>query len=145
MSTVWCTQYADVQKYFSDERGDFRRNDRLNIRRLINPTQVNAQPKDFENHIKSTEDLVRQGRYEVAATDLEELECVICEYERQAVIERKALFVFNDQLSNTPKLGILLDPSRSERHALVKFAVEALRSWFKREWDKGGSIVSLEE
>jgi hypothetical protein len=142
MSTIWCTQYADVQKYFKDERGDFNRNERLNIRRLINPYRVNAQPRDFETHIKDTQDLVKAGRYEIKATDLEEVECVICEYQRQSSWERKALFVFNDQPSNTPRLGILLDPTKHER---ISFAVEALKSWFEKEWAKASSLIPLEE
>jgi len=145
MDTIWCTQYAEVQKYFRDERGDFNRNERLHIRRLVNPTKVNAEPKDFENHIKDTEELVKSGRYEIAETDLEEVECVICEYDRGATKERKALFVFNEQPTNTPRLGILLDPYKSEEHEKIKFAVDALKSWFEREWEKGGSIVPLEE
>ncbi|MDH5451587.1 MAG: hypothetical protein OEX77_11975, partial [Candidatus Bathyarchaeota archaeon] len=127
MYTIWCTQYANVEGYFEEERGDFRRNDRLNINRLINPFKVNAKPKDFENHIEHSEDLISQGKYSIAATDLDEVECVICDYERGTKKERKALFVFNDQKSNTPKLGILLDPAK---HLQIGFAVDALKSWF---------------
>ncbi len=142
MRTIWCTHYANVQKYFKDEREDFNRNDRLNIQRLINPYKVNAQPKDFETHINRTKDLANNGRYSVAATDLDEIECVICDYERMEKKERKALFVFNDRASNTPKLGILLDPAKDNR---TSFAVDSLKSWFDKEWKKGNEIIILEE
>lgn len=145
MDAVWCTQYTEVPDYFKDERGDFLRNERLHIRRLINPTKISDDPKDFEKHMEDSKELMENGRYEIAATDLEEVECIICEYERHAARQSKALFVFNEQPTNTPRLGILLDPYKSDKHHKISFAVDALKSWFNREWGKGGAIIPLEE
>ncbi|MCK4478177.1 hypothetical protein KAU88_06595 [Candidatus Bathyarchaeota archaeon] len=132
MQAVWCSRYAEVSKYFNKEMKEFRDNKKLTIERLINPKIIPSP--DYKAHLNSTERLRKLGRYKIKATDLTELECVVCEYESKDEKSWKALFVFNDLDTHTPALGILLDPSKKEK---AKSSLAAVKGWFKDEWNRG--------
>lgn len=134
MNAVWCSRYAEVTKYFREEIDDLQRNEKLVVRRLINPKVVK---KDYKNHLKNTEELRKLDRYIIKTTDLTELECVVCEYEMKDEKSWKALFVFNDLDNNTPGLGILLDPSKKPKS---KASLAAVKGWFEDEWLRGEDV-----
>ena len=80
------------------------------------------------------------GKYEVKKTDIEEFECLICEYEKPSGRETKVFFTFIDLAGNRPGMGILLDATKHEK---VRFAVRAIESWYKREWLTHAQDASL--
>jgi hypothetical protein len=135
MKAVWCSKYAEVKKYFTEEMDDLKNNPRLTIRRLINPRVI--QSSDYQDHLTMTQNSRNSGRYSIKTTELTELEGVVCEYEVKEQREWKALLVLNDINTNTPILGILFDPTKKEKS---RPALAAIDSWFDKEWRKGGKI-----
>jgi hypothetical protein len=134
MKTVWCSRYAEVDKYFTEEKDDFRDNAKLTIKRLVNP---DVQSSDYQRHLSETRTLRSTGRYSVKTTDLAEMECVVCEYETKGQKEWKALLVFCNIDNHTPVLGILLDPTENPETGP---SLAAIDSWFDKEWRRGGSV-----
>lgn len=135
VEAVWCSKYANVSKYFQGEIDDLNNNRNLHIRRLVNPRVV--EPTDYQDHLTKTQAIRNGGRYAMKTTRLTELECVICEYEKEQQRTHKALFVFNDVDTSTPVLGILFDPAKKEKS---RPSLAAIKSWFEKEWDKGGKV-----
>lgn len=134
MKAVWCSKYAEVDKYFKEEMDDLNNNPAFTIKRLINKDIVET---DLQKHLSATQSLRASGRYAVKSTHLTEMECVVCRYEIKGQNEWKALLVFNDTKENTPVLGILFDPTKRYRS---QPALSAIGSWFDKEWNKGGKI-----
>jgi len=138
IQALWCTRYGGEPEYYAEERTILQRNPRLHIQRLINPTRV--EKNTYEDHIESRKPLLDQEKYEVRKTDIEEFECLMCEYEKVSGRETKVFFLFNDLAGNKPGMGIVLDPTKHEK---VRFAERAIASWFKREWLTRAQETSL--
>jgi hypothetical protein len=140
MDAIWVSRYSGVAEYFERERLDLMKNSKLRIRRLVNLKKVS--PKEWETHLKTMKDFIMDGRYEIRTTDMEDIEFVLCQYQRGWGPERVALLVINDKASNTPRLGIEINPTKNEQMA---FAVETLNSWFEREWSRAIIVVPWAE
>jgi hypothetical protein len=129
IKALWCTRFGGEPEYYAEEVATIQKNPRLHVQRLIN---VNRVEKDvYEDHIKSRKALLDQGRYETKKTDIEEFECLICEYEKPSGRETKVFFTFVDLAGNRPGMGIFLDSSKNEK---ALFAVRSIESWYNREW-----------
>ena len=129
IQALWCTRYGGELEYYVQEEAVLQRNPRLRVQRLINPHRI--ERSTYEDHVKSRKALLDQRKYDVKKTDIEEFECLICEYEKPSGRETKVFFLFNDLAGNRPGMGIFLDETKHEK---VRFAVRAIESWFKREW-----------
>ncbi len=135
IQALWCTRYGGEPEYYAEERATIQRNPRLRVQRLINPSKVDRNT--YKEHMESRKALLEQGRYEVKKTDIEEFECLICEYEKPSGRETKVAFLFNDLAGNRPGLWIIPDPTKHEK---ARFAVRAIESWYKREWARAQSV-----
>jgi len=129
IQALWCTRFGGEPEYYAEEGAIIKRDPRLHVQRLINPNRVERDT--YEDHMKSRKAFLDQGKYEVKKTDIEEFECLICEYEKPSGRETKVLFTFIDLAGNRPGMTILLDATKHEK---VRFAVRAIESWYKREW-----------
>ncbi len=138
IQALWCTRFGGEPEYYAEEAAIIQRNPRLHVQRLINPSRVERNA--YDDHVKSRKTLLDQGRYEVKRTDIEEFECLICEYEKPSGRETKVFFTFIDLAGNRPGMGIFLDETKHEK---ALFAVRAIESWYKREWLAGTQDTSL--
>lgn len=129
IQALWCTRFGGEPEYYAEEEAIIQRNPRLHIQRLINPNRVERSA--YEDHMKSRKTLLDQGKYEVKKTDIEEFECLICEYEKPTGRQTKVFFTFVDLAGNRPGMGMFLDETKHEK---VGFALRAIESWYKREW-----------
>jgi len=129
IKALWCTRFGGEPEYYAEEAAIVQKNPRLRVQRLINPSRVERDV--YEDHIKSRKVLLDQRRYEVKKTDVEEFECLICEYEMPSGRETKVFFTFVDLAGNRPGMGIFLDSSKNEK---ALFAVRSIESWYNREW-----------
>jgi len=129
IKALWCTRFSGEPEYYAQEEAIIRRNPRLHVQRLVNLNKVERDT--YEDHMKSRKALLDQGKYEVKRTDIEEFECVICEYEKPSGRETKVCFIFNDLAGNTQGMGIFLDATKHEK---VQVAARAIESWFEHEW-----------
>jgi len=135
IQALWCTRYGGEPEYYAEERALIQKNPRLHVQRLINPIKV--ERATYKDQMKSHRELVDQGKYEARKTDIEEFECIICEYEKPSGMETNVAFLFNDLAGNRPGMMIFLDPTKHEK---VRYAVRAIESWYKREWTRAQSI-----
>ena len=79
IQALWCTRYGGEPEYYAEERALIQKNPRLHVQRLINPNRV--ERATYQEHLKSHKALLDQGKYEARKTDIEEFECILCEYE----------------------------------------------------------------
>ncbi len=135
IQTLWCTRYGGEPEYYAEESALIQKNPRLRVQRLINPNKV--EKATYNEHMKSHKILLNQGKYEAKKTDIEEFECIMCEYESPSGMETKGALLFNDLAGNRPGVMIYLDPTKHER---VRYALRAIESWYKREWARAQSI-----
>jgi len=138
IQALWCTRFGGEPEYYAEEEAIIKRNPRLLVQRLINPNRVERNA--YEDHVKSRKALLDQGKYEVGKTDVEEFECLICEYEKPSGRKTKVFFTFIDVAGNRPGMGIFLDETKHEK---VAYAVRAIESWYKREWLASAQHASL--
>lgn len=135
MKAVWCSRYSKVDLYFKEELDDLNNNRKFIVKRLINKDIV--KDSDYAQHLSATQHLRDSGQYEVKKTDWSEMECIVCEYERQKK-EWKAFLIINDVHHHTPVLGLLFDPANKPQS---KPSLEAINSWFEKEWGKAGRTL----
>ena len=136
MKAVWCSQYPGVARYFKEELDDFGNNKELSVKRLINRNIV--KNLDYKKHLSSTLNLRNSGRYEVKTTDLCEMECTVCAYVVGGEKKWKAFLIVNNIQNHVPVLGILFDPAKKPE---CETSLQAIISWFDKEWEKGGTHV----
>jgi hypothetical protein len=138
VKAVWCTHYPDIAEYFEKEKETLKRNEKLVILRLINPTLIGEKEREWYFKFYESLDENLKKRYSIKiSTSMEAFECFLVTYMIGSKHLWKAVLIVNDVGRNIPSLGILLDPSRKTELAS---AVTAIETWFKKEWDIGKDI-----
>jgi SAM-dependent methyltransferase len=124
---IWSGEYDadEVGNYFRDEREALRRNDRLTITRVINPSVVPDEHYHLLQEIRS-EYKDRYLLYEDST--IRAFELFVAEYPNETERAPVAVVIVNDSIDSRPHVGVVLDP---QRDAHVAGAVVSVKTWLE--------------